>query len=520
MLHQLALGLRLHFRNRMALFYGYLFPSIFLAAFWALYRYEQVPLARHMGELLTVTALGGACFGLPTALVSERERGVWRRYRLTPIAPASLIASTVLARYLLLLSAGFLQVALAMLIGMPLPAHPLDLFLAFSFVCFAFLGLGLVIASLADNVPAVQALGQCIFLPMLVIGGVAVRLASLPSWAQHLSAFFPGRYAVDAIQSTVTGEGLGTGVFSLFALLLIGAAGCIAGTKLFRWDSQQRFYASDGKGWLAVALAAWLVVGAAAEARGLVATSTLSRAEEDTGALTGITFRDRPAAAATRVASSGEPYDSAAAPQAPPLPAPADSAPAAAPPAPPLAPGSSATSPAAVEPAVAPPASAERTWRDVTMQDIELNLVFVGLPPDDGVVAPIGEGRLASFEGAECILARLPQWAPGKVSDPVQRVRNYLFVAAAMDLLQIPELEQGAPLAVFEQLRTEFPKDALIKILYWIATHPTEGDNQALDHLPAACLPAAAPPQPAEARDRSSIYAVKLLGRLLGKIPG
>ena len=60
---------------------------------------------------------------------------------------------------------------------------------------------------MADNVPAVQALGQCIFLPMLIIGGVAVPLASLPEWAQHLSAFFPGRYAVEALQACVTGSG-------------------------------------------------------------------------------------------------------------------------------------------------------------------------------------------------------------------------------------------------------------------------------------------------------------------------
>ena len=44
----------------------------------------------------------------------------------------------------------------------------------FTLVAFAFLGLGLVIAMLADNVPAVQALGQCLFLPMLIIGGIAV----------------------------------------------------------------------------------------------------------------------------------------------------------------------------------------------------------------------------------------------------------------------------------------------------------------------------------------------------------
>ena len=61
-------------------------PGHLSLAFYVLYRYEKVPLARHMGELLTVTILGGACFGLPTTMVSERERGVWRRYRLAPVA--------------------------------------------------------------------------------------------------------------------------------------------------------------------------------------------------------------------------------------------------------------------------------------------------------------------------------------------------------------------------------------------------------------------------------------------------
>ena len=84
-----------------------------------------------------------------------------------------------------------MQLGLAMLIGMPAPRHPFDLFVAFTCVSLAFLGLGLVIATMADNVPAVQALGQCIFLPMLIIGGVAVPLESLPDWAQHVVGVLP-----------------------------------------------------------------------------------------------------------------------------------------------------------------------------------------------------------------------------------------------------------------------------------------------------------------------------------------
>lgn len=269
----LGQSLRLHFRNRMALLYGYLFPLIFLVAFWVLYRHEKIPLIRHMGELLTVSVLGGACFGLPTTLVSERERGVWRRYRLTPLPTWAFVVSTALARYVIILSAGALQLGLALSLGMPLPAHPLDLWVAFTVVSFAFIGLGLVLAMMADNVPAVQALGQCIFLPMLIIGGVAVQLASLPTWAQHVSAFFPGRYAVEALQACVSGGGLGSIGFCLLALALIGVAGCSAGAKLFRWDAAQRFAASSGKFWLVPVLGAWLAVGLLAEVRDRIAVS-------------------------------------------------------------------------------------------------------------------------------------------------------------------------------------------------------------------------------------------------------
>ena len=68
-LQQLRISLTLHYRNKMALIYSYLFPLIFLLAFYVLYRHERVVLARHMGELLTVSVLGGACFGLPTTMV-------------------------------------------------------------------------------------------------------------------------------------------------------------------------------------------------------------------------------------------------------------------------------------------------------------------------------------------------------------------------------------------------------------------------------------------------------------------
>ena len=147
-------------------------------------------------------------------------------------------------------SSVLVQLALARaFFGTPLPEHPGALMVSFVFVVAAFLGIGFLVAALADNVPAVQALGQCLFLPMIMIGGVGVPLAALPAWAQRVAGFMPGRYAVEALQPCFQGgEPLRGAGFRWAALLAIGLAAGIAGSRLFRWEpgrGQRRLAALD-----------------------------------------------------------------------------------------------------------------------------------------------------------------------------------------------------------------------------------------------------------------------------------
>jgi len=451
LLHLTAVSLKLNFRNRMAILYGYLFPLLFLAGFWAIYRNDPVPLALHVGQFLTVTILGSACFGLPTAIVSERERGVWRRYVLAPVGRWVFVTGALLSRAVLLVTSALLQLALAFAFGLPVPAHPLGLLIAFAAASAAFLAIGTVIAMLVDNVPAVQALGQCIFLPMLMIGGVAVPLQSLPSWAQHVSAFFPGRYAVEAMQLSATGSGLSSAGFDLLALLVIAAASTIAAIAMFRWDKAFR----PKRGWLFLALGMWLAVGAIAEMRGPVTLQADTR-------------------------DAGPPTNYAAAPPAPKL-----------------------------------------SWPDVTEADMD-GIAFNRLPPDEGIISPVSRSDEVPDPAIQPALDRirdaLPHWTPGTAADPVQRARNLLAIAAVPDILQMEQVERFVPRLVFARLQAVIPPRDLPKILYWIAMHPDDGDDNAIHQLGEFGLPdISGPAKPV--RGRIMLYAFKLLGRLSGHLP-
>src|ERR1041385_6444907 len=120
------------------------------------------------------------------------------------------------------------------------------------------------------------------------------------------------------------------------------------------------------------------------------------------------------------------------------------------------------------------------SWQGGTERDITAALTFDRLPPDDGIITPIAlpnqQPDAATADMLQMLASGLDMWAPAAASDPVQRVRNLLYVAAVADLLQI-DVERYAPRVIFERLQRDTDRLTLERILYWIALHPFDGDD-------------------------------------------
>lgn len=149
------------------------------------------------------------------------------------------------------------------------------------------------------------------------------------------------------------------------------------------------------------------------------------------------------------------------------------------------------------------------------------DLVFNRLPPDSGVVTPIArldqEPPEETWQTLDAIYNGLETWAPGRVQDILERVRNLLFVPAVIDVFQDPA-EAYVPVMVFEIIERDIDREVLIKALYWIAVHPDEGSDAAVDQMQPLGI-RNGPSDMAEVRNRVGIYAVKLIGRLTGARP-
>jgi ABC-type transport system involved in cytochrome c biogenesis permease component len=467
--------LRLNMRQPMAMIYGFIFPLIFLAAFAIIYRHDPRPVGAHLGELLTVTALGGACFGLPTALVSERDRGIWTRYRLAATSASVLMAGVITARLVLLFAAGLMQIALATAFGMEPPAAPLSLTISFLVTCLSLICIGLVVAALVNSVLAVQALGQCIFLPMLMLGGIAIRPEALPQWLQEFAAFLPGIHAVTALQAAHDGASLHAISWHLALLVGFAIAAAMLAISLFRWDNRPR---RPRTVLLVAGCGIWIATGLAATSSSRTADTVPASASASPADF----LRSGMYEPGTKARASAARADGA---------------------------NESEDAPEAVRAALKLPAK----WQDVTDKDID-RIAFERLPSDEGLISPLAVRGTLDDPATDAVLqgirASLPSWAPARSADIEQRVRNVLYIAAVPDVLQMDPLERHLPWLVFDHLRQTTAPHDLRRILFWISQHPADGDSDAARQLFDLGLPSLAGSD-AKVRERTMIYALKLL---------
>ncbi len=111
-------------------------------------------------------------------------------------------------------------------------------------------------------------------------------------------------------------------------------------------------------------------------------------------------------------------------------------------------------------------------------------------------------------------LENLASWQPGQVPKVEEKVRNLLCVAVLEDIGQ-GQFEAELPLHIYRFLRKEVPEKRLKEILAMTAFYPEHGP--VIETAPELNLDIGVGEK--EVRWRLQILAVKMLGRMLGKLP-
>jgi ABC-type multidrug transport system permease subunit len=232
--------IQLALRNKMFFFFSVVFPLVMFFVFSGIFAKSYPRRVRFfLGPVIALNVMG-SFWGLSAMLVTFREQGILRRFHVTPVTATDMLASSILANYVLTLPTVFLELLFArMTFHVNTFGDPLALFVLVTVGAVSFASLGLVVASITNTMQETQVLNQLLWLPLIFLSGATLPMAYLPKSAQDLSVFLPATYLVSGLQNAVfSAFPVRRILVPLVALGIWAFLSFFVATQLFRWEPE------------------------------------------------------------------------------------------------------------------------------------------------------------------------------------------------------------------------------------------------------------------------------------------
>lgn len=234
--------IQIAFRNKMFFFFVIFMPLVFFFLYAGVFA-KSVPriVSFYLGPVLAFNVMG-SFWGLSATLVMFREQGILRRFHVAPVTAADLLASSVVANYVLTLPIVVVELILARVIfHVPSIGNPISLFVLISIGILSFGSLGLVVASVTNTMQETQVLNQLLWLPLIFLSGATFPLAYLPKMVQRFGLFLPATYLVNGLQQTVLNSAtLFSRYVEVLSLTVWAGLTFFLSAQLFRWEPEAK----------------------------------------------------------------------------------------------------------------------------------------------------------------------------------------------------------------------------------------------------------------------------------------
>lgn len=235
---------RLYFRDGLTIFWLLIYPVIMLLLFGSMFgdlpgespgsRYIDV----YVPALCILNVISVSVFTLNINMVTLRESGVLRRFRVTPISSSVVLFSHAIQGLFLVLMGAFEIIIIAKLVW-NIDIHFISLLLLVMVMligCVGFFSLGFALSAATKSAGAASGLAMVVFFPALFLSGIVMPLDNMPQFMQAASQWIPMSYLVNLAQGVWTGNALAQ--YGMEFIILIGfAIVCtVLALRFFRWE--------------------------------------------------------------------------------------------------------------------------------------------------------------------------------------------------------------------------------------------------------------------------------------------
>ncbi|MFS0820093.1 ABC transporter permease [Bacillus sp. 1P02SD] len=233
--------LKLFFRETLPLLFTFIVPAVSFIVFGLMFEsntYEGLNYFQaYIPSMIAIIIFTTAFFSMGLQIVIDREKGVYKRLKGTPINQNAIFTATILKGFIAIY-VGAIEILLIAKFGFgtELTAHPFEFFAALTFSSITFFSIGFIISSVTKRMQTALGVAMIAMYPMMFLSGATIPIETYPEVLQKIATIIPLTYVVNVLRDGWNGT-----LFTTDALLDIGilvgilVVSTVIGLKYFKW---------------------------------------------------------------------------------------------------------------------------------------------------------------------------------------------------------------------------------------------------------------------------------------------
>ncbi len=189
------------------------------------------------GALSTIAVCAGGVMGLPLLVSDYRQKHILKRFQVTPVSPAMILAVhvTIYAAYSLV-SLVLVYASAALLFGYRMQGSPAAFLLCYILVMLSMFSIGMMVGGIAPDMKSASVAASVLYFPMLIFSGATLPYEVMPEPMQKAAGLMPLTQGIKLLKAVSLDQepvtvwipmAVITGVFLLCS--------CIS-LRFFRWE--------------------------------------------------------------------------------------------------------------------------------------------------------------------------------------------------------------------------------------------------------------------------------------------
>ncbi len=198
---------------------------------------EYTFMEQSFGALTTIAICAGGVMGLPRVVSDYRNRTILKRFKVTPVSPAMILAVQVVIYMIYsVVSLILLYIISALFFDFHMGGSVLTFLGGYLLVMLSIFSIGMMVGGISPNSQTASVIASLLYFPMLIFSGATLPYEVMPSALQKIADVLPLTQGIKLLKAASLGLPIENVFVPIIVMAVLAIVCIVISFRFFKWE--------------------------------------------------------------------------------------------------------------------------------------------------------------------------------------------------------------------------------------------------------------------------------------------